>query len=106
MERCTDCFKVIWPWQNTRSGLDFVMHKKCADALDQSMFYTPAIIGKAIAEAIKGSDCHWCGNNTGCDCIERMTCPKAGAIGHWYCGTRSCGCPKFCHEEGDCDKNE
>lgn len=39
--------------------------------------------------------CIWCGRDTGCDCIERMNCPKAGEIGHMCCGVRECGCPKF-----------
>lgn len=49
------------------------------------------------------AECKWCGNTDGCDCIERMTCPKAGVIGHTSCGTQSCGCPVFIGDcEGDC----
>jgi hypothetical protein len=48
--------------------------------------------------------CKWCGNDDGCDCITRMECMKAGAIGHRFCGIHSCGCPKFTHLEGKCEK--
>lgn len=30
-----------------------------------------------------------------CDCFERIDCPKAGELGHLFCGRMECGCPKF-----------
>lgn len=42
--------------------------------------------------------CKWCGWDLGnCDCAERMTCDKAGQVGHTDCGTLPCGCPIFTH---------
>lgn len=49
------------------------------------------------------STCEWCGS-TDCDCQERIDCPKAGMLGHWFCGKYECGCPRFVHIQYECFK--
>lgn len=39
--------------------------------------------------------CAWCGNDTECDCQERMDCDKAGEPMHTCCGVCEHGQPVF-----------
>lgn len=40
-------------------------------------------------------ECPHCGSQTSCDCRERIECAWAGISGHYYCGRKACGCPRF-----------
>jgi len=46
--------------------------------------------------------CNHCGL-IDCDCAERISCDKAGKPGHFMCGRKPCGCPRFvsCSHEGN-----
>lgn len=76
------------------------------DELDVTEDYAAYIelaerVREQLNEILKEAECKWCGNNTGCDCEERMQCTKAGEIGHMLCGVwPECGCPRFAHLGG------
>lgn len=65
----------------------------CGDACAERYHTEPATEGLAPAPA--PTTCLWCGSADHCDCQKRADCVKAGKVGHWQCGRKPCGCPRF-----------